>query len=231
MSKSHIWNVYSRKFGCPSRVLFVNIWSHVIVVVDLGGVLKWVQPFHKQKCQLFRNEMVTLPVKKSLTKGCLFQDVFINDGDIVELQTCVFVGRGKNGSSSVFGMVHLIERSWERHSSAKTLESPPNNLFWLAKGSGSAWPPFLPAASRENLGHPFTPSTLGPVPGSHDILHPLQIHRKDTLFPDLVAVTGKESGMMYYSASHFSKSATACSVLKGLPPCAQGIQPAPPAIA
>ena len=47
------------------ELLFVNIWSHVIVVVDLGGVLKWVQPFHKQKCQLFRNEMVTLPVKKA----------------------------------------------------------------------------------------------------------------------------------------------------------------------
>ena len=65
--------------------------------------------------------------KKSLTKGCFLQDVFLNDGDIVELQTCVFVGRGKNGSSSVFGMVHLIERSWELHPSAKTLESPPNN--------------------------------------------------------------------------------------------------------
>ena len=46
------------------------------------------------------------------------------------------------------------------------------------------------------------------VPGSHDICTPCRFTERDTLFPDLVAVAGKESGMMYYSASHLSKSAT-----------------------
>ena len=68
--------------------------------------------------------------------------------------------------------------------------------------------------SRE-LGAPIYSFNFGSRTRKPRYLHPLQIHGKDTLFPDLVAVAGKESGMMYYSASHLSKSATACSVLRG----------------
>ena len=68
--------------------------------------------------------------------------------------------------------------------------------------------------SRE-LGAPIYSFNFGSRTRKPRYLHPLHIHGKDTLFPDLVAVAGKESGMMYYSASHLSKSATACSVLRG----------------
>ena len=205
----------------------------VIVVVDLGGVLKWVQPFHKQKCQLFRNEMVTLPVKKSLTKGCFLQDVFLNDGDIVELQTCVFVGRGKNGSIHPFwGMVHLIQTILGAAFLGKNLgiapEQSPNNLFWLAKGSGSAWPPFLPAASRENLGHPFTPSTLGPVPGSHDICTPCRFTERTPSFQILWLLQARVWHDVLFSQPLQQKRHRMLRP-QGLRQCAQGIQPAPPA--
>ena len=70
-------------------------------------------------------------------------------------------------------------------------EQSPNNLFWLAKGSGSAWPPFLPAASRENLGRPFTPSTLGPVPGSHDICTPCRFTERTPSFQILWLLQAK----------------------------------------
>ena len=61
--------------------------------------------------------------------------------------------------------------------------------------------------SRE-LGSPIYSFNFGSRTRKPRYLHPLQIQGKETCFPDLVAVAGKESGMMYYSANHVSKSST-----------------------
>ena len=68
--------------------------------------------------------------------------------------------------------------------------------------------------SRE-LGTPIYSFNFGSRARKPRYLHPLQIEGQETHFPDLVAIAGKESGMMYYSASHLSKSPTACPVLGG----------------
>ena len=161
--------------------------------------------------------MVTLPVKKkSLTKGCFLQDVFINDGDIVELQTCVFVGND-------LGSCIPRQICWE---------SPPNNPRTTCSDSqrvaGLHDPPsFQPPLARTwgthlllqlwdpeaTISAPLADSQKGhPLSRScgccrqrvwHDVLfsQPLQQKRHGMLRP------------------------------QGLRQCAQGIQPAPPAIA
>ena len=68
---------------------------------------------------------------------------------------------------------------------------PPSGIWSPTIQLRSAWPPFLPAASRENLGHPFTPSTLGPVPGSHGVCTPCRFTERTPSFQILWLLQAK----------------------------------------